>query len=192
MTGGTVSRRRLAIALVPAAIFAALAVLFALSLGSDDPSKVPSALIGRPVPEFALPPVDGLTGPGGVLPGLAAGDLKQGKVSLVNVWASWCGPCRVEHPLLMELAARGDIAMMAINYKDEPENARRFLGVLGNPFSAVGSDRDGRTAVNWGVYGVPETFVVGGDGTILHKHVGPLTEDALKTEILPKIAAARK
>lgn len=176
MSGPPVSRRRLLIALIPALVFAGLAILFYKGLSGDrDPSKIPSALIGRTVPDFALVPVEGLTGKAGALPGLASADLKQGKVTLVNVWASWCGPCRVEHPLLMELAARGDIVMAAINYKDEPENARRFLGLLGNPFAAVGSDHDGRAAVNWGVYGVPETFVVDGQGTIRHKHVGPLT-----------------
>lgn len=192
MTGEPSSRRRLAVALVPVAIFAALAGLFALALGGGDPSKVPSALIDRDVPEFSLPPVDGLAGKDGDLPGLAAADLRQGKVSVVNVWASWCGPCRTEHPLLMKLSARGDIVMTAINYKDEPENARRFLNLLGNPFTAVGSDHDGRVAVNWGVYGVPETFVVDGKGTIRYKHVGPLTEAAVKDDILPAVAAAAK
>jgi cytochrome c biogenesis protein CcmG/thiol:disulfide interchange protein DsbE len=182
--------RGILIAIIPVA-FAALAILFYQALlRGGDPSTVPSALIGRPVPEFALPPVEGLAGTAGPLPGLAASDLRQGKISVVNVWASWCGPCRTEHPFLMDLSARDDIVVTAINYKDEPENARRFLGLLGNPFAAVGSDRDGRTAVNWGVYGVPETFIVDGQGTIRYKHVGALTEAALKNDFLPAIAAA--
>lgn len=191
MTGLTASHRRLLIALVPALAFAGLAILFFIALrDGGDPATVPSALIDSPAPEFELPPVEGLDGPAGAVPGLATADLKRGQVSIVNVWASWCGPCRVEHPLLMELAARDDIVMSAINYKDEPENARRFLGQLGNPFAAVGADGTGRTAVDWGVYGVPETFIVDGTGTIRHKHVGPLTEQSLAEQILPAIAAA--
>jgi cytochrome c biogenesis protein CcmG/thiol:disulfide interchange protein DsbE len=163
--------------LLPALAFLALAVLFLFRLYSGDPSKVPSALIGRPVPSFALEPLPGVTRDGQPLPGLATGDLKAGRVTVVNVWASWCAPCRQEHPALTELAKDRSIRVVGINYKDAPENARRFLGAFGNPFSAVGVDANGRAAIDWGVYGVPETFIVGADGTIRYKHIGPITPD---------------
>jgi len=164
--------------LLPALVFAGLALLFVVRLQSGDPSRVPSALIGRPVPPFALAPLDGLTARGQAVPGLSAEDLK-GRVTVVNVWASWCAPCREEHPLLMDLARDPSIRVVGINYKDTPENARRFLGALGNPFAAVGVDTNGRTAIDWGVYGVPETFVIGPDGTIRHKQIGPLTPESM-------------
>jgi cytochrome c biogenesis protein CcmG/thiol:disulfide interchange protein DsbE len=164
--------------LLPAIVFAGLALLFLVRLHGGDPSRVPSALIGRPAPAFDLPALEGLQAEGQPVPGLASGDLK-GRTTIVNVWASWCGPCRQEHPILMELAKDPTIRVVGINYKDNPENARRFLGALGNPFAAVGVDANGRTAIDWGVYGVPETFVVGPDGTIRHKQIGPLTLEAL-------------
>lgn len=184
-------RRGLIFTALPVAAFGVLAAVLAVGLGSGDPSRVPSALIGKKVPDFRLAAVEGLTRDDKAVPGLTAETLRKGKVSIVNVWASWCGPCRVEHPYLMQLAARGDVQMTGINYKDSPENARRFLGLYGNPFSIVGADGNGRTAVDWGVYGVPETFVVDGTGTIRYKHVGPIGETALKTGILPAIEAAR-
>ncbi|HEX2555269.1 MAG TPA: DsbE family thiol:disulfide interchange protein [Microvirga sp.] len=171
---------------LPALIFAALALLFVVRLHAGDPSRLPSALIGRPVPAFALAPLEGLRADGRPIPGLSQADLK-GRVTIVNVWASWCAPCRQEHPVLMDLARAGAARVVGINYKDNPENARRFLGALGNPFAAVGVDPNGRTAIDWGVYGVPETFIVGPDGTIRHKHVGPLTP-----ETLPGFQAALK
>jgi cytochrome c biogenesis protein CcmG/thiol:disulfide interchange protein DsbE len=164
--------------LLPVLVFAALALLFLVRLYSGDPSRVPSVLIGRPAPAFALPPLPGLAERGAPLPGLATHDLKGG-VTVVNVWASWCGPCRQEHPALMELARDPGIRVVGINYKDQAENARRFLGALGNPFRAVGVDTSGRTAIDWGVYGVPETFVVGPDGTVRHKHIGPILPEQL-------------
>ena len=165
--------RRSRLIFLPVVAFAALALLFLVRLLSGaDPARVPSVLIGRPAPALDLPAVAGLA-----TPGLAATDL-MGGVTVVNVWASWCAPCRVEHPQLMALASEG-VRLVGINNKDEPENARRFLGRYGNPFAAVGSDRDGRAAIEWGVYGVPETFVVGPDGTIRHKLVGALTAETL-------------
>lgn len=184
--GGAPPRRSRLLFLLPALIFAALALLFVVRLHAGDPSRLPSALIGRPVPAFALAPLEGLRADGRPVPGLSHEDLK-GRVTIVNVWASWCAPCRQEHPVLMDLARTGGARMVGINYKDNPENARRFLGALGNPFAAVGVDPNGRTAIDWGVYGVPETFVVGPDGTIRHKHVGPLTP-----ETLPAFRAALK
>ena len=164
--------------LLPALIFAALALLFVVRLHAGDPSRLPSALFGRPAPAFALASLEGLQADGRPVPGLSQADLK-GRVTIVNVWASWCAPCRQEHPLLMDLARTGAARVVGINYKDNPENARRFLGALGNPFAAVGVDPNGRAAIDWGVYGVPETFIVGPDGTIRHKHVGPLTPETL-------------
>jgi cytochrome c biogenesis protein CcmG, thiol:disulfide interchange protein DsbE len=178
-------RSRLWLVLIPVVVFAALAALFWKGL-SGEPSKIPSALINKPVPEFTLAAVPGLD-----VPGLASSELKTGKVTVVNVWASWCAPCRIEHPLLTELAKRPDITLAGINYKDEPENAVRFLTTLGQPFAAVGMDRDGRAAVDWGVYGVPETFVVDGEGRIRYKHIGPLTPEAIAGKLSVEIEKAK-
>lgn len=172
--------------ILPFAIFAGLAGLFWFALQTGDPSKLPSALIGKPVPEFALPPLEGLKSDGGEeLQGFAASDLATGAPTIVNVFASWCVPCLEEHPMLMALAAEPGIRIYAINYKDDPASARRFLGRYGNPFSRVGTDNSGRTAIDFGVYGVPETYVISGDGKIAYRHVGPLTEEAITTKILP-------
>src|SRR5262249_30936704 len=172
--------------LLPVAIFLALAVTFATRLGNDDPSRLPSALIGRPAPPTVLPPLDGLSVNGAAVPGLAAQTL-AGQVSIINVWASWCVPCHDEAPLLSALHRDKRFQIVGINYKDVSENARRFLGRYGNPFDAVGVDTNGRAAIEWGVYGVPETFVVGRDGRIAFKLVGPITSDnidrVLKREI---------
>jgi cytochrome c biogenesis protein CcmG, thiol:disulfide interchange protein DsbE len=164
--------------LLPVAIFVLLALLFLLRLFAGDPSKVPSALIGRAAPAFALAPLPGASAAGQAVPGLATADL-QGRTTVVNVWASWCAPCRIEHPVLMEVAKDPSVRVVGINYKDNPENARRFLGALGNPYAAIGVDPNGRTAIDWGVYGVPETFVVGPDGRVRHKHIGPLLPEHL-------------
>ncbi len=172
--------------ILPFAIFAGLAGLFWFALHTGDPSRLPSALIGKPVPEFALPPLEGLTSDGGEeVQGFAASDLATGAPTIVNVFASWCVPCLEEHPMLMALAAEPGIRIYAINYKDDPASARRFLGRYGNPFSRVGIDNSGRTAIDFGVYGVPETYVISGDGKIAYRHVGPLTEEAITTKILP-------
>lgn len=173
-------RRRL-LPLLPVVIFAALAGLFALRLRrGDDPSILPSPLIGKPVPAFALPPMAGLRdGAGQALPGLASDDLAAGRVTIVNVWASWCAPCREEHPVLLSLAKATSARLVGIDYKDKEETGRRFLGQLGNPFAAVGVDGSGRAGIDLGVYGVPETYVVSGNGTVRYKQVGPLSEAAL-------------
>lgn len=177
--------RRRWLVFLPLGIFLALAAVFlAMLLSGRDASTIPSALIGEPAPETDLPPLD----PSDVT-GLDSDDF-IGKVTLVNIWASWCAPCRQEHPLLLALARDRRFVMAGFNYKDEPVNARRFLGELGNPFSVIGVDSTGRTAINWGVYGVPETFLVGPDGKIRYKHVGPLTESAIERELLPEIDKA--
>ena len=161
--------------LLPLVIFLALAALFLFRLGSGDPSRIPSALIGHPAPETNLAAVPGLNARDGKpLPGIVTADFK-GAVTLVNVWASWCVPCHDEAPLLVALAEDKRIRVVGINYKDQPDNARRFLGRYGNPFAAAGADGNGRASIEWGVYGVPETFVVGRDGKIAYKLVGPIT-----------------
>lgn len=163
--------------------FLALALLFFFRLGAGDPSRIPSALLDKPVPDFALAPIAG-----GEAAGLAAQDLARG-VHVVNVWGSWCGPCRLEHPLLMRLAADHRFSMAGINQKDLPENAVRFLGTFGNPFDRIGADPDGRASIEWGVYGVPETFIVK-DGIIVHKFIGPLSEESLVVDFMPALERA--
>ncbi len=178
--------------LVPVLIFAGLAAIFMTGLRSGDPSKLPSALINQPAPSFDLPALHGLTFDEAAVPGFASGSLSEGRITLVNVWASWCGPCREEHPQLMELAKRDDIDLAGLNYKDQRENALRFLNALGNPYTKVGVDTTGRAAVDWGVYGVPETFVVNGAGTIVYKFTGPISEQALREKVIPAIEKARQ
>ena len=176
---------------LPLFVFAALAVLFWLRLGSGDPSKIPSALIGRPAPQTVLPALQGLVNNGIAVPGLDPAAFK-GKVSVVNVWASWCVPCHDEAPLLTALAKDKRLQIVGINYKDSPDNARRFLGRYGNPFGMVGVDGNGRGSIEWGVYGVPETFVVGREGTILYKMVGPVTPENIDSVLRVEIEKALK
>jgi cytochrome c biogenesis protein CcmG/thiol:disulfide interchange protein DsbE len=176
---------------LPLAAFAALAVLFWFGLHSGDPSLIPSALIGHPVPQTALPALHGLVNNDQPVPGLDPAAFK-GKVSVVNVWASWCVPCHDEAPLLTALGQDKRIQIVGINYKDDADNARRFLGHYGNPFSAVGVDGNGRAAIEWGVYGVPETFVVDRSGKIAFKLVGPITPDNIDTVLKAQIDKALK
>ncbi|MBI4275214.1 MAG: DsbE family thiol:disulfide interchange protein [Rhizobiales bacterium] len=182
------SRRRVMVFL-PLLAFLALAALFFFRLGVGDPAKLPSALIGRPVPQTDLPSLPELTRDGVPVPGISAADF-QGAVTLVNVWASWCVPCHDEAPLLMKLSQDKRIRLVGINYKDQPDNARRFIGRYGNPFAAVGVDAKGRAAIDWGVYGVPETFVIGRDGRIAFKLVGPITADNLEATLKPALEKA--
>lgn len=153
-----------------------------------DVSSIPSVLIGREAPTTPLPPVEGLLDADGTpVPGFDPAML-AGRVTLVNVWASWCVPCRDEHPLLVDLARDSRIQIIGINYKDKTEQAVSFISRLGNPFDAVGVDSNGRAAIEWGVYGVPETYLVGPDGRIAYKHVGPLTPQVISDRILPEAA----
>ncbi|MBI4184721.1 MAG: DsbE family thiol:disulfide interchange protein [Proteobacteria bacterium] len=175
--------RRHLLYLVPLAIFGVIAVAGGLGLGLD-PSEVPSVLIGKSVPEFSLPPVRGRA------LGLSSADLK-GEVSLVNVFASWCTSCRAEHPVLMRVKAEGLVRLHGINYKDKPEDAAKWLDGLGDPYTRTGADLDGRVAIDWGVYGVPETFVIDRQGRITHKHIGAITLKALDDVILPLVADLR-
>ena len=176
---------------LPLLAFAALAAIFWFRLGTGDPSRIPSALIGRPAPQTALPPLAGLVNDGAQVPGLDPAVFK-GKVSVVNVWASWCVPCHDEAPLFSQLANDNRLQMVGINYKDGPDNARRFLGRYGNPFGIVGVDGNGRASIEWGVYGVPETFVVGREGTIVYKMVGPVTAENIDSVLKVEIEKALK
>lgn len=188
VTSGT-GRRRLLV-LLPLIAFVALAALFYGRLFSGDPSRIPSALIGRPAPALDLPPLEGLARDGQPVPGLTSAGLK-GEVTVLNVFASWCVPCRDEHPFLVELSKMSGFRLVGLNYKDEAENARRFLGRFGNPYAAVGVDAGGRAAIDWGVYGVPETFVIGKDGRIAYKFIGPIDAQGLKERLLPEIEKAK-
>jgi cytochrome c biogenesis protein CcmG, thiol:disulfide interchange protein DsbE len=181
--------RRRILVLLPLALFAGLATLFLIRLFAGDPSLIPSPLIGRPAPQTSLPPVEGLARDGAALPGLDPA-LFKGAVTVVNVWASWCVPCRDEAPLLMELSKDKRFRLVGINYKDEPANALRFVARFGNPFAAAGADASGRAGIEWGVYGVPETFVIGRDGKIAYKLVGPISADNLDTVLKPQIEKA--
>ncbi|MDX2156280.1 MAG: DsbE family thiol:disulfide interchange protein [Hyphomicrobiaceae bacterium] len=188
--GSGAPRRRLLAVLLPVFIFAAVAGMFALALQKGDPSRIPSALIGRPAPSMALPPVEGLVRDGQPIPGFRTADLVQGRPAIVNFWASWCLPCVEEHPHLVALAKRAGLPLYGVNHKDEPANARRFLARHGNPYAAVGADANGRAGIEWGVYGMPETFVVDGKGTIVYKHVGPITAESLEKVLLPAVRKA--
>ncbi len=176
---------------LPLLAFTALAVIFWFRLGGGDPSKIPSALIGHPAPQTALPALQGLVRDGAPVTGLDPAVFK-GHVSVVNVWASWCVPCHDEAPLLTELGRDKRLQLVGINYKDGADNARRFLGRYGNPFGIVGVDGNGRASIEWGVYGVPETFVVGRDGVIAYKMVGPVTPDNFNSVLKVEIDKALK
>ena len=169
--------------LLPGAVFALLIAVFAVGLFRD-PGYVPSPLIGKPAPEFSLPRLDDPQQK------LQRSDL-LGKVSLVNVWATWCTGCRQEHETLLTLAREGGVPIFGINWKDDPVQARQWLQQLGNPYAAVGVDEEGGTAIDWGVYGAPETFLIGADGTVLYKHIAPMTLAVWREEFMPRIAAAR-
>jgi cytochrome c biogenesis protein CcmG, thiol:disulfide interchange protein DsbE len=187
MSQGPVKKpvRRSWLAFLPLALFLGLAAIFLMQLRSGrDTQALPSVLIGQPAPVTSLPPIAALA-----IPGITPEDFK-GKVTVLNVFASWCVPCRDEHPVLLELAKDPRFQLIAINYKDKPEQAAAFLAELGNPFAKIGSDVSGRTGIDWGVYGVPETYVIGPNGVIRYKHVGPLDADTVAKEILPEVMKA--
>ncbi len=184
-SAGAVTPRRGRLRYVaPVVVFIALAAVFAWAL-NHDPRAIPSTLIGKPVPAFSLPPVKGRS------LGLSSTDL-NGEVSLVNVFASWCVACREEHPLFLKLKADGVLPIHGLNYKDRPDDAARWLDRFGDPYTRTGADLNGRVAIDWGVYGVPETFVIGKDGRIAHKHIGALTPQAFEQTILPLIRRLRQ
>ncbi|MBP2567566.1 DsbE family thiol:disulfide interchange protein [Agrobacterium tumefaciens] len=185
----TTGRTRYALALLPLLLFGGFALiagkmLYDQDVNGLDISAIPSALIGTKAPALSLPPLEGSN-----LPALTDTAIK-GRLTLVNVFASWCIPCRQEHPLLQELAKDDRITVVGINYKDKQDNALRFLGELGNPFAAIGVDPNGKAAIDWGVYGIPESYLVGADGTILYKKVGPFDARSVERDLLPAIAAA--
>lgn len=186
--GSKVKKPRIWVALLPLIIFASLAGLFTWQLMSGhNAQEIPSALIGKSAPDTDLPHLDGLLqADGRPIAGLNSKDF-IGQVTLVNVWASWCVPCREEHPQLLQLAQDKRFRLVGLNYKDKPENAKDFLQSLGNPYAAVGTDQSGRAGIDWGVYGVPETFVVNAQGEITYKFVGPLSETSLHTDLMPMI-----
>jgi cytochrome c biogenesis protein CcmG, thiol:disulfide interchange protein DsbE len=181
-------RGRFIFAFLPLILFAVLAVFFYVQLISGrDANEVPSVLIGTRAPALDLPPLEGLARDGAQVPALTDAEI-TGKLALVNVFASWCVPCRQEHPFLLELSRDPRIEVVAINYKDQTENALKFLGELGNPYAAVGTDPRGQASIDWGVYGIPETYLVGPDGTILFKQIGPFTREIVEQKLEPLIA----
>ncbi|MDO9416573.1 DsbE family thiol:disulfide interchange protein [Pararhizobium sp.] len=184
------SRLRGLMVALPLILFATLAFIFWTQLHSGkDISEIPSALIGTKAPLLDLPALDGAVRNGLPVPALKDVAIK-GKLTLVNVWASWCVPCRQEHPLILQLSKDPRLTVVGINYKDQNANALGFLGQLGNPFSAIGTDPRGKAAIDWGVYGIPESYLVGADGTILYKRVGPFDERSLKEGLYPAIEKA--
>lgn len=182
-SSSTPARRRGLMVALPLTVFIALVAMlgWGLTRNADD---IPSALIGKPVPKFSLPAVEGRQ------LGLSSADLR-GEVSLVNVFASWCLACREEHPLFMRIAADGTVSLHGLNYKDQPQDASKWLDAPGDPYTRTGADLDGRVAIDWGVYGVPETFVVGADGRIAYKHIGAMTSKAWNETILPLVERLR-
>jgi cytochrome c biogenesis protein CcmG/thiol:disulfide interchange protein DsbE len=190
--GPTGRGRRIAVALLPLAVFLGLAGVFAYQLTSGkDNSVIPSALIGKPAPALELAPLSGAVRRGQPVPALTSAAIK-GKLTLVNVWASWCVPCRQEHPIILGLSEDDRLNVVGINYKDKNDAALAFLGELGNPFSAIGVDPNGAAAIDWGVYGIPESFLVSPTGEILYKHVGPFDDNSVRNELLPAIEKALK
>ncbi len=180
--------RRLVVVL-PLVVFSGLVLLFLIGLRAGDPSRIPSALVGHPAPQTTLPPLAGLERNGEAIPGIVPAMFK-GEVTVLNVWASWCEECHDEAPLLMQLAQDRRVRVIGISYKDKADNARRFLGRYGNPFAAAGFDVSGRASIEWGVYGVPETFVIDRDGRIAYKLVGAITQNNLGTVLKPEIDKA--
>ena len=172
--------------LLPLAVFTAIAAYFAVPIiQKKDPHTLPSALINKAAPAGTLPPL--ITSK----PGIDANSL-TGEVQLVNFFSSWCGPCRTEHPLLMEIAANKSVPLFGVNYKDKPNQAMNWLAELGDPFKRIGKDRDGRAAIDWGVYGVPETYVVDRSGRIQYRHVGPLSRQAFEETVMPLVRVLRE
>lgn len=171
--------------ILPMVVFLVLAVYFAIGL-TKDPKILPSALIDKPVPDFTLPAIDNGTSDG-YGKGFASSDLAKGGVSVVNVFASWCIPCRAEHAFITRLAEMKIAKVYGLNYKNEPKDALAWLKELGDPYFAIGADLKGRVGIDWGVYGVPETFIIDGQGKIRYKHVGPLNQESLEKTIIPVI-----
>ena len=190
-TGDETKPRTMGWVAFPLVLFATLAVLFAVSLKSGDPSRLPSAFIGKSARPYAFAPIEALGSAGPAANGFDEKALANGTVTVLNFWASWCAPCVDEHPQLVALKGRPGVTIGGVNVKDDPSAARQFLNRYGNPFNLVGADRNGRGSIEWGVYGTPETFIVNGQGVITYKHVGPITPESLEKKILPAIEAAK-
>jgi cytochrome c biogenesis protein CcmG/thiol:disulfide interchange protein DsbE len=171
--------------ILPVAGFAVLAYFLFRSLWAPAPDIIPSALLNKPAPRLVLPALDGKTA------AFTPADLTAGHVSVINVFASWCAPCRTETSQLAAMSNLPGVALYGLVQKDKPEAARAFLNEVGNPFAKIARDDDGRASIEWGVYGVPETFVVDGKGVVRFKYVGPLTDDVMAREVMPAIADAR-
>ena len=169
--------------IAPPAIFVGLAALFFFGMQRENPDELPSTMTGKPAPAVQVTPL-------GDKPSFTDAELRSGGVKLVNYWASWCAPCRAEHPILEDLAEQG-ITIYGVNYKDKPGNAMRFLQELGDPYTAIGADENGRMALDWGVYGVPETYVIDGKGNIVLRFAGPITDRVLENQIMPAIEKAK-
>jgi len=182
----TAAKKSRALLLIPLS-FLALSLTLGIALFKGDASLIPSALIGRSVPEFALPALEGSGSPA-----LSTADFQRGDVVLMNVWASWCVPCRAEHPVLVQMRTELGVKIFGLNYEDKAENASRFLRELSNPYDAIGHDLSGRVGIDWGVYGVPETFIIDGNGIIRYKHIGPLNPQIVETIIKPEIEKAKQ
>ena len=185
-------KRNLAWVLAPVLVFGAITALFAYALNTGDPSILPSVLIGKPVPKTSFASLEGLVKNGQSVPGFDSAQLGNGKTSVVNFWASWCGPCITEQAQIVALSQRTGVEIFGVNYKDKPEDARRFVKQYGNPYTALGVDPTGRGAIEWGVSGMPETFVVNPRGEIIYKHTGPITPESLEKKLIPVITAANK
>jgi cytochrome c biogenesis protein CcmG, thiol:disulfide interchange protein DsbE len=177
--------------LLPVLVFAGIALFFAVALRTAEPSKIPSTLIGKMVPASTFPALEDLLADGKAVPGFTSADLAKGKVTVVNFWASWCAQCVEEHPLLDKLQASSGADLYGVNYKDNTLAARRYLGRYGNPYSVIGTDASGRAAIDWGVYGMPETFVINGRGEIVYKHIGPLSTESIEAKVMPAIEKAK-
>ncbi len=171
--------------IMPLAAFVVLAGVLFWNLSRPQNGALPSTLIDKPAPSVILPPLDAGA------PGFGPADLRAGRVTVVNVWASWCAQCRIEAPTLQALSQQKGFALYGFVYKDTPEQARAFLAEVGNPFSRIGLDRSGRAGIEWGVYGAPETFIIDGKGVVRERFVGPISDDALRSDILPAIAQAQ-
>lgn len=172
--------------LLPFLLFIGVGIAFYLGF-QRDPRDIPSALIDKPAPTFALPPIQGQPATGGLSSARLTGD-----VTLVNVFASWCIPCKAEHPVITRLSREQGVTVFGINYKDKPEDALTWLSRNGNPYAAVGADLDGRVSIDWGVYGVPESYLIDRQGRIRFKHVGPLTPQVVEEQILPMVKHLRQ
>lgn len=176
---------------VPVIVFFGIAGLFVAALKWGDPSRLPSMMIGKMAPKSEFPAIDGLALGGKTVAGFSSANFANGKVSIVNYWASWCAECLDEHEHLKTLKEASGADLYGVAYKDTPDSVRRYLARYGNPFNYVGEDPAGRTGIDWGVYGVPETYIIDGEGRVVYKQIGPMTPETIETTLLPAIRKAQ-